>query len=353
MKYILESEFNKIYDELSECYLTEANVGQVDGFKVWFFRIINKYIEDLLSKKITIEEVIDTAFPEVSEEHKVRILNSYNLFISPKHNNLPVKSSWHNLTEFSSIADAIANLPAEWISTKGIYVIRQKSTNRLYIGKAFGFLAGPNNSLIERMHDHFMANKRDSTFHELVADHQKDFECAILKVLNDNDNVDIAEFNAIENYKTLYNLFDFNMKPGGEGGSVITKNYPEIVKEVVTLLKDNTLYMIDIAKRIKEKYYKDNTYDEKNVRMINKVYNIRSAEQNRQNTLDAAAEANRKSTELYKGNIFIGSFDSVKDAAQKVAELENLDSYKSIYSNFKKTRAAWGHYHIIKKVKED
>jgi hypothetical protein len=89
------NELNKIYETLNDCYLTEANVGQVDGFKLSIFPIINDYIYDLLANKITIEELINTVFNKKSEEQKARILDSYNLFISPGHTKaaLNVKSS--------------------------------------------------------------------------------------------------------------------------------------------------------------------------------------------------------------------------------------------------------------------
>jgi len=355
---LMSKEFDSVYEELS--LLNEAK-NNADPVKLaWFRYLFNHESElyDLLANKIDFDTFYKNAVASsesIANYNKIqsivdRCKQSYELLITQKA--IPVKSAWYNLSEFASISK-VRNNPAltEWFGMRGIYIIRQISTGRLYIGKAFGLLT-ERNSLVRRMQTHYSARKSDSTFHSLIAKNRNDFECAILEIVNNLEAINSAEINAIEKYKTFYNIFDFNMKPGGEGGSVISKNYPEViakVKEMLIKRGDNDRPTDEeIANEIKD-LFEYATYNRKNVYEIKYLYGLGSKEHSLKKS-SSNWKVTRKPVELYniKTDKLEGSFDSLSDAARYIAEQPGVSSSVNTIighlGNIARGRRANGYY---------
>ena len=278
---LLENDFDKIYDELSKLYEEESNAamynsGASDGFKLaWFKYILKHYQEflDIINHKLTFEEFYLSAcikHPELGTQEK-RCKESYAAWVArfntdnwrPK-----VQSEWINLNQFSSpIGLKKLNISQEWYNASGLYVIAHMPTRRLYIGKAERKLMDRwrNRGFITRLYQHVINGKAeyvDAAWHELFKGgltNVSEYECAILEI---TDNCALAEKNAIgsrsDANKTLGNIFDLNIREGGSGGSIATKNTAEVVARVEDLVKNGLdgkrLTFVEIADIINNEF---------------------------------------------------------------------------------------------------
>lgn len=101
---------------------------------------------------------------------------------------------------------------ADFLAGSGVYAIKNAKTGQLYIGKSYS--AGGN--IAERLFGHRRPNDSKALYLAISANIEN-FEWAVLESSVTSDkNFNTQEAFYIEQYKTLSNLFDFNMKPGGD-----------------------------------------------------------------------------------------------------------------------------------------
>jgi len=145
--------------------------------------------------------------------------------------------TWYKLSKINKIAE-ILNFDDELAAQNksGIYVIKNDVTNQLYFGKASDF--------DERLNDHGRAKERDSKFlhaairyAEAHPEEKITFSWGIYQILEKNSEIlNRAEISAIEKYQTYNNKYDYNLTPGGDGGSG-EKFTPEQFEDIKTILR--------------------------------------------------------------------------------------------------------------------
>lgn len=293
MKILFESDFDKIYEELSQL---------VEGNFEYKAKQISRYIIPQNVRDDCHSDFVRTELPEVEW--------------------LPLTRSLYNTLD-------------GWIKNKrlsGIYVVKNDVTNQLYFGKAAKFA--------DRINAHDRADFDDSKFLHAAINYAKihtdelyevngnlvpiTFSWGIYKI---TDDLATAEKEAISQWNTYESPYDYNSTPGGEGQGVITRNFDEVVEYVKVLLSDTNLETAksqrDIAAAVCAKFGFD-SYDPNLVRDINTKYGIRD-----QAIIDAIAKRDQKAKKneqnhiatLYRDGQFIGNFESVGAAERAVFEI--------------------------------
>ena len=191
MKYILETDFDKIYDKLSA--LTEDLTGK----------------RDIL----------------------VNIKGTNYLFV----------------TNFMTQAESKALYNTELLKSSGIYIFEYIPTKdddkqfiRYYVGKAA--------ELQDRITAHWSVRERDSiALHAAIKEHGVDnFRVAIIETCPQN-KLGEEEKNWIETLGTFKSNYDYNLTPGGDGGATVYKVTPEMYQVIRDILATTDRAPTDIA----------------------------------------------------------------------------------------------------------
>jgi len=186
MKNLIKTDFDSVFNILSECYLTED--------------IIQKNIDRYI-------------IPQNVEED-----NGGNIKV--RADSLLPMVSWRTLKDFSPIEKNESRVEVK--NESGIYVIKNNITNQLYFGKASSFM--------DRVKAHDRGKPGDSIFLHAAVNYAREhdlkdkdgnfpFSWAILKLVEkDRDTLNTAEQEAISTWGTYTSIFDYNLTPGGDGG---------------------------------------------------------------------------------------------------------------------------------------
>jgi hypothetical protein len=206
----LNEEFLKLWEELSELNEDWSNSTRLKD------KILSAYLR--AESKEAFIDGLETAYKNggFGKFHKtslLRLQESIKVLKSGDTRTFPIISEigWLPLAEL---------LPKELANQKGCYIIKNKQTGQVYVGKATTFK--------NRIVAHAKAVDKDSgALHEAIKNHLDDFVWSILDIENNATKRDELESLYIgrsefkESGKclnTLYNIFDYNLVPGGEGG---------------------------------------------------------------------------------------------------------------------------------------
>ena len=364
MRQFVETDFDKVYDELSKFNESTEAAGKTDPFATaWFNYILKHYNEfiSLINNPNNFDSFYTTAYtkyPELKNDERVKA--SFNNWIQRFNSDNwlpPVYSKWENLSLFKSLSKenlSQLNLSQEWFDGTGIYIIVHMPTRRIYLGQANrkhgarlydrGFISRVNEHAISRG----VEGGADSTWHKLLTiTNVSEYRCAILEL---SDNPSILEKQVIgtslDYDLPLGNIFDLNVREGGTGGSVPTKNTSEVVERVKDLLTNGyngkRISGTQIADIINQefKFYNSKPYSNKDVSRIAKENGWRTTISAR----DAMGDQQRdkfaiKDISCYDlDNKKINNFIDTTEAAQWI--LENKYSNGSMAAIIKQLKLA-------------
>ena len=181
----------------------------------------------------------------------------------------------------------VRSLSRQEFSRPGIYIWKRLP----YEDKDPAYYVGKTVNLYTRTEQHTKAGKRDSrALHLAIKEHGLDaFEIAVIEVCA-LDELSDRESYWIEELNTFLNKYDYNLTPGGEGGSGPSKVTPEMFKHIVTQLRDTDLTFAAIAAQeevqlnwttISDLNVNRYSYEEEFAKMLNLdvTFPIRSAEE--------------------------------------------------------------------------
>jgi hypothetical protein len=265
----LNEEFLKIWEELSVLNEDWSDSPRLKDKVLSAFIRTNDKQEFLKNLPLDYK---NGKYGKPSESGLTRISESLKVI------NLDTGRNFQILQEFGWLA--LNDFPEALAEEKGCYIIRNKYTGQAYVGKATSFKS--------RITAHLRSYEKDSAaLHEAIKNHESDFVWGVLSIEELSANRDNQEARYIgrnefkesePSLNTLYNLFDYNLVPGGKGGSgssleleqqikIIWRLYTEEVlnysgigrdfkidhKSVINIDAKKYAWVVDLAKHLKNK----------------------------------------------------------------------------------------------------
>jgi group I intron endonuclease len=229
----------------------------------------------------------------------------------------------------------VEKLSKEDFSRPGIYIWKRLP----YEDKDPAYYVGKSVNLYKRTEQHTKAGKRDSrALHLAIKEHGLEaFLIAIIEVCA-LDELSDREKHWIKKLGTFRNKYDYNLTPGGDGGSGPTKVTPEMFKHIVTQLRETNLPFAAIARQ--EEVQLDATtvgdinanrfsYEEEFAKMLNLTvtFPIRSEETTQEIKAEVLAQNSKAQAELWQLTLVQSDWkDESKTTIVKVST-ENLGKY--------------------------